>query len=127
MNTGMIVLLVVMFSLITGTITTVTVLRLVRAQRTELRQREGVVNEGIPAKATINDIRETSSSMDGRPGVLLDLTVTGENGQVFQAVTRTFIPVIHIPRFQKGHVIDVCYKTEGDKIRVEPVDAYLPG
>lgn len=126
MNTGLIVLLVAIFSLITGTLTTVTVLRSIRRQRADLRLREGVVKDGTPAKATINAIRETSSSIDGRPGVLLELTVTREDGSLFQAVTSTFIPVIHIPMFQKGNVIDVRYKTVGSEIRVEPVDAYIP-
>ncbi|MDF2661186.1 MAG: hypothetical protein K0Q94_3977, partial [Paenibacillus sp.] len=44
----------------------------------------------------------TNSRLDEQPVVLLDLTLTKENGEIVNAVIRTAIPVVHIPDFQKG-------------------------
>ncbi|UPK46743.1 hypothetical protein [Paenibacillus pabuli] len=82
--------------------------------------------EGIPAKAVIHEIVQTSSSMDKRPGVRLDLTVTQGDGRTFSSTVETYIPVTLIPQFQKGNVINVRYIADGNERKVEVEDAYVP-
>ncbi|CAH1210048.1 hypothetical protein [Paenibacillus sp. JJ-223] len=126
MSTGYISLLVVIFGSITGLITILVVMNTIRAKQRELKRRKEILLGGIPAKAVIRHIAETSSSMDGRPGVRMDLTVTPDNESSFDAVVETYISVLAVPRFQKGSEIDVKYQVIGGKKIVEVAEAYIP-
>ncbi|MDF2661015.1 MAG: hypothetical protein K0Q94_3806, partial [Paenibacillus sp.] len=68
----------------------------------------------------------TNSRLDEQPVVLLDLTLTKENGEIVNAVIRTAIPVVHIPDFQKGNQIEVKYMVQDNQLLIEPVGSYLP-
>ncbi|QLG40902.1 MULTISPECIES: hypothetical protein [unclassified Paenibacillus] len=114
------------FGLITGTITMVMIFKMLRNNKQIQHTRKRVLMEGIPAEAVIHDITQTSSSMDGRPGVRLDLTVTQVDGRTFPSVVETYIPVTHIPQFQKGNVIHVRYIANGNERKVEVEGAYMP-
>ncbi|MEC0124985.1 hypothetical protein [Paenibacillus pabuli] len=114
------------FGLITGTITTIMAFKLLRNNQQKQHLRKSILMEGIPAEAVIHDIVQTSSSMDGRPGVRLDLTVTQVDGRTFPSIVETYIPVTHIPLFQKGNVINVRYIVNGNDRKVEVEDAYVP-
>ncbi|MGF9696008.1 hypothetical protein [Paenibacillus sp. MABNR03] len=116
---------IVVSGLTTGLILILNVTKKLRTGKETMQIRKEILKYGSPAKAIIQDIAETSSSMHGRPGVRLDLFVTQEDGQTFQSVVTTFIPVIHIPKFQKGCEIDVKYMREGNVRKVEVEDAYV--
>ncbi|WP_336759949.1 hypothetical protein [Paenibacillus sp. USHLN196] len=127
MTTALIIIVaVIVFGLITGTITMIMVFKLLRNTKEKQHFRKSILMDGIPAEATIHDIIQTSSSMDGRPGVRLDLTVTQVDGRTFPTIIETYIPITHIPHFQKGNVINVRYIAKGNERKVEVEDAYVP-
>ena len=94
---------IIVFGLITGTITTIMAFKLLRNNKEKQHHRKSILMDGIPTEAIIHDIVQTSSSMDGRPGVRLDLTVTQVDGRTFPTIVETYIPITHIPHFQKGN------------------------
>ena len=120
------ILIYAAISLITGLMVVLVVFTTLRAKRSTMQGRTQILMEGIPAKAFIHAVHSTTSSMDGQPGVTLELTVTQQDGRTFPAMIKTFIPIIHIPQFQKGKEIDVKYLEVGDERRVEVVGAYVP-
>ncbi|MDR9745616.1 hypothetical protein [Paenibacillus taichungensis] len=127
MSTTLITIVAVIgFGIITGTITMIIIFKLLRNNKQKQHLRKSILMDGIPAEAVIHDITQTSSSMDGRPGVRLDLTVTQVDGRTFPTILETYIPVTHIPQFQKGNVIHVRYIANGNERKVEVEDAYLP-
>ncbi|MCP1184128.1 hypothetical protein [Paenibacillus sp. 1781tsa1] len=116
----------IFFGLITGTIATIMIFKQLRNTKKKQHLRKSILMDGIPAEAIIHDIVQTSSSMDGRPGVRLDLTVTQVDGRTFPTIVETYIPITHIPHFQKGNMINVRYVTMGNERKVEVEDAYAP-
>jgi len=117
---------IIIFGLITGTITTIMVFKLLRNTKKKQHLRKSILLDGIPAEAIIHDIVQTSSSRDGRPGVRLDLTVTQVDGRTFPTIVETHIPITHVPHFQKGNIINVRYIAMGNERKVEVEDAYVP-
>ena len=126
MSTGYISWLVVIFGSVTGLITILVAMNTIRAKQGELKRRKEILLGGIPAKAVIRHIVETSSSMGDRPGVRIDLTVTPDNENSFDAVVETYISVLAVPRFQIGSEIDVKYQVIDGKKIVEVAEAYIP-
>lgn len=126
MSETTIVSLLIVFGLITGSLTLIAALKTLRANQKTQRERQDILDNGIRAKALIHSVQQTSSSINDRPGIQLDLTVTQEDGQTFRATVKTFISVVHIPRYQEGAVIDVKYKLVGNERKVEVAEAYIP-
>ncbi|MFE6073798.1 hypothetical protein ACFVQB_04880 [Paenibacillus sp. NPDC057886] len=120
------VIAVIGFGIITGAIIMITVFRLLHSAKQKQQLRKSILMEGISTEAIIHDIIQTSSSMDGRPGVRLDLTVTQVDGRTFPTIVETYIPFTHISQFQKGNVINVRYIADGNERKVEVEDAYIP-
>ncbi|MDN4605203.1 hypothetical protein P5G61_28530 [Paenibacillus sp. F6_3S_P_1C] len=120
------VIAVIGFGVLTGAIILITVFKLVHTAKKKQQLRKNILMDGTPAEAIIHDIIQTSSSMDGRPGVRMDLTVTQVDGSTFPATVETFIPVTHISQFQKGNIINVRYIVDGNERKVEVEDAYVP-
>jgi len=113
-------------SLLTASVTTVMVVRNVRTQRQKQSRRKTVLADGASAQAVINSIQQTNAQLDDQPEVLLDLTVTKPDGEVIHTVVRTVIPIVHIPAFQKGNVVEVKYMTINNEQTFEVVGAYVP-
>lgn len=126
LTTLIIGIVIVVFGLTTGLILVLKVTKRMRTGQEKSQIKKEILKFGTPAVAIIQDIAETSSSMDGRPGVRLDLLVTQEDGQTFQTIVKTYIPIIHVPKFQRGSEIDVRYIEDGAVKKVEVVDAYIP-
>lgn len=120
------VIAVIGFGVITGAIILITVFKLVHSAKKKQQLQKNILMDGTPAEAIIHNIVQTSSSMDGRPGVRLDLTVTQVDGRTFPSIVETYIPVTHIAQFQKGNVINVRYIVDGNERKVEVEDAYMP-
>lgn len=125
-STTKIIIALVGLSILTASITMFGALKLIRTNKAELNKRKQILTNGIDARATINSIRQTNSRLDEQPVVLLDLTLTKENGEIVNAVIRTAIPVVHIPDFQKGNQIEVKYMVQDNQLLIEPVGSYLP-
>ncbi|WP_229106553.1 hypothetical protein [Paenibacillus sp. 1001270B_150601_E10] len=121
-----VILVIVIFSLCTASLTITFVIKGLRTRSNKLSQRKAILMNGTSAQATINAIQQTNSQLDDQPGVLLDLTVTKQDGEVVHTVVETFIPIIHIPSFQKGETIEVKYLTIDNALTFEVVGAYVP-
>lgn len=121
-----IIVLMIAVSTVTASVMLYKAVATVRSNNEQLRRQKAVLADGIPAKAVVNSIRQTSSSLGGQPIVLLDLIVTKQDGTNFRTVVRTAIPIVHIPDFQKGCIIDVKYVTTEHEIQVEAEGAYAP-
>ncbi|MFB5676406.1 hypothetical protein ACE3NQ_08390 [Paenibacillus terreus] len=126
MNSTTIITLLIIFGLTTGLITLIVALKSVRTHLKAQQSRKEILADGIKAKALIHSVQQTSSTMGGRPGIQLDLTVTQEDGQTFRTTVETFISVVDIPHYQNGAVIDVRYKMIGNERKVEVENAYIP-
>lgn len=127
MNTSLFVIsILVVISLFTTTFTVTKVVSAHRSHKDKMRLTKQIMDNGKPAEAIVNFIRQTQSKLDDQPEVILDLTVTKDNGEVFHAAVKTFIPLILIPQFQKGKIIQVKYVEQEDQRKVAVEDAYLP-
>ncbi|MCQ6561255.1 hypothetical protein [Paenibacillus mendelii] len=123
--TAIIVILVVC-SLLTASWTVTKVVRGIRVHNERNLQRKAILADGTPAQAVINSIQQTNAQMDDQPEVLLDLTITKQDGEVVHTVVKTFIPIVHIPMFQKGCTIEVKYMMIDNEQKFEVVGTYLP-
>ncbi|MFE5321138.1 hypothetical protein ACFQ88_20755 [Paenibacillus sp. NPDC056579] len=123
---AVIIWIIVIFSLCTTLLTIIMLVRGLRDRREQNLQRKAILEGGISAQAVINSIQQTNVQVDDQPEVLLDLTVTLQNDTILHTVVKTVIPIIHIPAFQKGNVIEVKYMTINNEQKFEVVDAYLP-
>ncbi|MFM9279291.1 hypothetical protein [Paenibacillus jiagnxiensis] len=126
MNSATIITLLIIFGLTTGLITLIVALKSLRTNLKAQQSRKEILADGTRAKALIHSVQQTSSTMGGRPGIQLDLTVTQEDGQTFRTTVETYISVVNIPKYQNGAVIDVRYKMIGNERKVEVENAYIP-
>ncbi|GGD97766.1 hypothetical protein [Paenibacillus nasutitermitis] len=120
------IVIIVLFSLLTASLTISKVVKGLRAHKNRTLQRKAVLAGGMSAQAVINSIRQTNVQVDDQPEVLLDLTVTKQDGEVVHTVVKTAIQIVNIPAFQKGNIIEVKYLTVDDTQQFEVVGAYLP-
>ncbi|WP_274653911.1 hypothetical protein [Paenibacillus humicola] len=126
MKTAIIILIAAGLTVSTA-VTLIRAIGTVRRNRDELREKRAILKEGIAATAVINSIEQTYATLGGQPIVLLDLTVTKDEGELLHTVVETAIPIVHIPHFQKGSQIEVKYMTVNNEVKVEVVGAYVPG
>jgi hypothetical protein len=66
-----------------------------------------ILQNGIPAKATIVGVQQTGVMVGHQPQVLMLLEVEPPNGSPYQAQARAVIPMVNIPQFQPGARISV--------------------
>ncbi|CAG7643076.1 hypothetical protein PAESOLCIP111_04418 [Paenibacillus solanacearum] len=123
---SLIIAMIIICSVITTFLTIAIVVRELRSRSRKLSQRKAILDGGTSAQAVINSIRSTNAQLDDQPEVLLDLTVTKQDGAVIHTVVRTVIPIVHIPAFQAGQVIEVKYMTIDNEPKFEVVGAYVP-
>ena len=87
--------------------------------------RTGVLEGGQPAQAVILSIQMggrklTYQGVDERWLAVLELKVQPSDGPAFEAKAEHYVPVLEIPRFQPGAVVDVRYDPQ-DKTKVAVV------
>ncbi|MEK5233993.1 hypothetical protein MHB42_20105 [Lysinibacillus sp. FSL K6-0232] len=121
-----IIIILVICSLISGAFIITSVVKQINASKQVFQQQKEILDEGTPAKAVVNAIEHTNAMIGNHPKVVLDLTVTLPNGEMTNTIIKTAIPIVHIPSFQKGEVIDVKYKTVNGQLKFEVVDSYSP-
>lgn len=120
------IVIIVIFSLITPSFFIAKFTKELRANNNRNVQRKAILASGTPAQAQINSIRQTNVQVDDQPEVLLDLSVTKPDGETIHTVVRTVIPIISIPTFQRGNIIEVKHMTIDNELRFEVVGAYIP-
>ena len=121
-----IIVIIAIFSLLTTSITFAIVFKGLRAHKKRNLQRKAILAGGTSAQAVINSIQQTNAQVDDQPEVLLDLTVTKQDGEIIHTVVKTVIQIVNIPAFQKGCVIEVKYMTIDNEQKFEVVGAYVP-
>jgi cell division protein YceG involved in septum cleavage len=121
-----IIVILVLFSSLTAAVTVAFVVKTLGANKKRYSQRKTIIEQGTSAQAVINSIQQTKEQMDDQPEVLLDLTVSMPDGKVISTVVKTFIPIINVPTFQKGNVIEVKVMTIDNEQKFEVVGSYLP-
>jgi hypothetical protein len=87
--------------------------------------RTGVLETGLPAQAVIlsiemGDRKLTYRGVDERWLVVLELEVQPSDGPAFEAKAEHYVPILEIPRFQPGEIVDVRYDPQ-DKSKVAVV------
>jgi hypothetical protein len=85
-------------------------------------ERTGILEAGVPARARIlsaemGNAKMTQRGVDERWLVVLELEVQPADGSSFAARVEHFVPLLEIPRFQPGGVLDVKYDPE-DRTKV---------
>ena len=118
------IVILVISSLITTSITIATIRKGLKERNKQISQRKQILAGGTSAQAVINSIKQTNAQVDDQPEVLLDLTVTMQDGSVIQTVVKTVIQIVNIPMFQKGNVIEVKHMTIDNEHKFEVVEAY---
>ncbi|RJE86271.1 hypothetical protein D3P07_19555 [Paenibacillus sp. 1011MAR3C5] len=113
-------------SLISTTVIIVLIVKQLRSNSQHSKQKKMILEEGTTAQAVIQSIQQTNAQVDNQPEVLLHLEVTKPDGEVVHTEVKAVIPIISIPSFQKGSVIEVKYMMIGQERRYEVVGAYLP-
>lgn len=120
------IVIIVLISLITPSIFIMKFAKGFRANSERNVQRKMILSSGTPAQALINSIQQTNVQVDDQPEVLLDLSVSKPEGGTIHTIVRTVIPMISIPTFQKGNIIEVKHMTIDHELKFEVVGAYIP-
>jgi cell division protein FtsX len=121
-----ILVLSITLTLFTTTFIIVILVKQLRARNKRNLQRKTILAGGMSAQAKINSIQQTNVQVDNQPEVLLDLSVTKPNGEIIHTVVKTVIPIVNIPAFQKGNIIEVKHMTIDNELKFEVVGAYVP-
>ncbi|MGO4788605.1 MULTISPECIES: hypothetical protein [Paenibacillus] len=121
-----ILVLSITLTLFTTSFIIVILVKQLRARNKRNTQRKAILTGGMSAQAKINSIQQTNVQVDNQPEVLLDLSVTKPNGETIHTVVRTVIPIVNIPAFQKGNIIEVKHMTIDNELKFEVVGAYVP-
>jgi hypothetical protein len=83
-----------------------------------------ILQNGIPAKATIRQVWQTGTFINNNPQVGMQLEVQPPNGVPYVAQVNAVVPMVNIPQFQPGVVLPVKISPT-DPSRVE-LDVYGP-
>jgi hypothetical protein len=86
------------------------------------KERRRILEAGLPAEALVHgmklgDTKVTYGAVDERWLAELELEVQPETGPSFRAKVQHLVPVLEIPRFQAGEVVEVRYEP-GDRSKV---------
>jgi hypothetical protein len=83
-----------------------------------------ILQNGIPAQATIRQVWQTGTFVNENPQVGMQLEVRPPGGAPYVAQLNAVVPLINIPQFQPGTVVPVKISPT-DASRVE-LDVYGP-
>jgi len=76
-----------------------------------------VLQNGIPAQATIVGVRQTGVQVNDQPQVVFTLEVQPPGGAVYQAETKAIVPIVAIPQVQPGAQVPVkIHPTDPTKV-----------
>jgi hypothetical protein len=72
-----------------------------------VRQDSGILKNGTPAQATILKVWETGTCLNNQPQLGFNLEVRPPSGAPYQAQAKGIIPMVNIPQFQPGAIVNV--------------------
>jgi hypothetical protein len=72
-----------------------------------VRPDSGLLKSGTPAQATIMQVWQTGTYMNNNPQLGFQLEVRPPGGMPYQAQAKAIIPMVNIPQFQPGGVVNV--------------------
>ena len=75
---------------------------------------QSILQNGIPAQATIRQVWQTGTFINENPQVGMQLEVRPPGGAPYVAQVNVVVPLINIPQFQPGTVVPV---------KISPTDA----
>jgi hypothetical protein len=70
-------------------------------------ENKALMTSGELAQAQVMQIRETGTSLNNQPEIVLALTVQRQGQPPYQAQAQTFISQLHFPRIQPGSIVPV--------------------
>ena len=91
-------------------------------------QRRRLLEEGLPAAATILAADPTGSTYNSQPEVRFRLRIEPQPGTAYEAETEMVINPIYAPRFQPGQRVQVRYdRRDRSRVTIEgPAERALP-
>jgi|GEM_PF-6535619 len=125
MSLTTIILIVVGFGMVTSAFVLAMVFRMIGEKRGEMKQRKEILANGTTATAVIESIRQTNASMDGQPGVIVEVSFVTMAGTTAKAVIDTYVPLIHLASLQEGNEVEIRY-VDGETMQAELKEAYIP-
>ena len=66
-----------------------------------------ILQNGIPAQATIRQVWQTGTYVNYNPQIGMQLEVQPPNGAAYMAQVNAVVPMVNIPQFQPGVVVPV--------------------
>lgn len=92
-------------------------LLVLRVVRKAINPDPGILQNGIPAQATILNVRQTGVLVNHQPQVAFDLEVHPPGDAPYQARAKAVIPMVNIPQFQPGAQVSVkIHPTDPTKV-----------
>jgi hypothetical protein len=102
-------------------ITIVVTLFVIRFIRKTVGQDRSVLQNGIPARAKILNVRQTGVMLNNQPQVALQLEVHPPSGMPYQAQVKAVIALVSIPQFQPGIEVPVkIHPMDPDRVVLVP-------
>ena len=93
----------------------------IRIIRKTMGQDRSVIDNGIPARATILSVRQTGVMLNNQPQVEFQLEVHPPSGMPYQAQTKAVVALISIPKYQPGAEVPVkIHPTDSSKVVLVP-------
>jgi hypothetical protein len=107
-GTSILVVLGVCGSTVLGLALTVGITLLVlRVVRKAINPDPGILQNGIPAQATILNVQQTGVLVNHQPQVAFALEVRPPGDAPYQVRAKAIIPMVNIPQFQPGAQVSV--------------------
>jgi len=95
-------------------------LLVMRVVRKAINPDPGILQNGIPAQATILNVQQTGVLVNHQPQVAFDLVVHPPGGAPYQARVKAIIPMVNIPQFQPGAQVSVkIHPTDPTKVAMD--------
>ena len=121
---GLFTILITCASLLFGLVITAVVLFVVFRLVRSMQPNRSILQNGIPAQATIRQVWQTGTFINENPQVGMQLEVRPPGGAPYVTQLNAVVPLINIPQFQPGTVVPVKISpTDASKVEL---DVYGP-
>jgi len=121
---GLFTILITCASLLFGLVITAVVLFVVFRLIRSMQPNRSILQNGIPAQATIRQVWQTGTFINENPQVGMQLEVRPPGGAPYVTQLNAVVPLINIPQFQPGTVVPVKISpTDASKVEL---DVYGP-
>ena len=121
---GLFTILITCGSILLGLVITAVVLFVVFRMIRSMQPNRSILQNGIPAQATIRQVWQTGTFINENPQVGMQLEVRPPGGAPYVTQVNVVVPLINIPQFQPGTVVPVKISpTDASKVEL---DVYGP-